>query len=115
MSSGKQEQTEFKNEGEMVEWGNKIKDLQNQNKKLQDKIKAIKSLADKILENNAQLECLVDSKNLLIHNQAKEIKRLYDEKMDYTDGFSSHGRYEIRQLIKLVNDQQESDSDESDE
>lgn len=101
----------FKDEGEMVEWGNKIRDLTNENKRLKDKMKAIKCLSEKILETNAQLECLVDSKNDLINNQAREIKRLYDERSDMALGFSSHGRSEIKQLLKLVNNE-ESDSDE---
>jgi hypothetical protein len=105
----------FKDEGEMVEWGNKIRDLNIQNKKLQNKIDAIKTMADKIVENNAKLECLVESKNILIYQQSKEIKRLYDERSDYDDGFQSYGRGVIRQLYKLVNNEEESDSDEPSE
>lgn len=102
-------------EGELLEWGDKIKELQNENKKLHDKIKSIKNIADRILQYNAQLEHLIDNKCELIFQQSKEIVRLYKDRSDMCIDFKSHGRFEINKLIKLVNDEEESDSDESDD
>ena len=46
---------EWKNEGEMVEWGNKIRDLTNENKKLRDMLK---------MSYSKFTQCLSDCKKL---------------------------------------------------
>ena len=55
-------QEEWKNEGEMVEWGNKIRDLTNENKKLRDMLK---------MSYSKFTQCLSDCKKLN--------KKLYEE------------------------------------
>ena len=53
--NGKKVYKEWKNEGEMVEWGNKIRDLTNENKKLRDMLK---------MSYSKFTQCLSDCKKL---------------------------------------------------
>ena len=48
-------EVQWKNEGEMVEWGNKIRDLTNENKKLRDMLK---------MSYSKFTQCLSDCKKL---------------------------------------------------
>jgi len=108
MPSGKQ-QTEWKNEGEMVEWGNKIKDLTNKNKKLKTKMKAMKDIFKTIKEEKHRLVVLIDSKNQLIDALTTQLRDCIDEIDGFGFNFEHRVHPQIDQMNSLLND---SDTDD---
>ena len=66
----KKKEGEWKNEGEMVEWGNKIRDLTNENKKLRDMLK---------MSYSKFTQCLSD---------LKKLKKIFEEEVDHSCSLS---------------------------
>lgn len=79
------QQTEWKNEGEMVEWGNKIRDLTNENKKLRDMLKMSYSKYSMVLKDLKKFQEKLEEEKQHCVSLARIVYKMKYEEEDYVD------------------------------